>query len=66
MFGLGLSIIGEITSWNWLCFGCMCGHLEEETEERHSHIKVKSFGNKFHIGECCTCRITNTDPDDED
>ena len=66
MFGLGCSRIGEIMSWNWLCFGCICGHLEDETDERYSHVNVKSFGSKFHIGECCTCRITKTDPDEED
>ena len=66
MFGLGDGYIGKIISFNWFCFGCICGHLEEETDERHSQINVKSFLSKFHIGECCTCRITKADPDEED
>merc|ERR1712126_551574 len=37
-----------------LCFGCACGQLEEEEGVDH-HVQVTSFGNKFHIGDCCTC-----------
>ena len=64
MCGLGQILeIGKFSS-KFLCFGCICGHLDDETENGNP-INVKSLGSKFHIGECCTGRTTYSSSEEE-
>ena len=58
---MGLGLKANQIHLKCLCFGCVCGHLEEEEVEHH--VQVKSFGNKFHIGDCCTWIRPVKDPD---
>ena len=62
--GLGLGVrFGQKYYCESLCYGCVCGHLENE-EEHYSHVQMKSFGNMLHFSECCS--LTVIDPSEND